>query len=151
MSGIEAWAGTVSICAVISCIIEMAVSDTKLEKTVKFVLGAFMLCAVVIPLGQAVQGIGNIDFEKEYVYEQSEDFNYQKEKILKEQIKALVENILEREGLSDYETEIDMNIDSDNSIKMITARINLSRSDSEKYFFAAEKIRSELGIECVVN
>ena len=57
MESVMQWAGGICISCGIVCIIEMLISDTVLEKTVRYVLGAFMLCAVIVPVGGFIRDI----------------------------------------------------------------------------------------------
>ena len=58
------WATGICVSSAVVCIVEMFITDMALEKTVRYVLGAFMLCSVIVPLGSVIgdfsADIGNV-------------------------------------------------------------------------------------------
>lgn len=150
MNGLSGWALTVSICAVIACIVEMLTSDTKLEKIVRFVLGAFMLCAVLIPLGQTVSEISDINLDNTFTYNTRQDFTEQKVKLLKNEICSLVNTTLSAENIYPQKSEVSMDIDDDMCISMVSVTVVLDRKDADKAVKTADTIKSKLGLECTV-
>ena len=148
MDGLSAWALSVSICAVIACIVEMMTADTKLEKTVRFVLGAFMLCAIIVPVGDMVSEFSGVNFDSKMSYNISEDFNEQKISMLKNEISQLVQTTLSSEQIYPQKVEVNMDISEDNCISMVSVTIMLDKKDKEKAVKVTNTIKSELGLEC---
>lgn len=151
MDGFASWAAVVCICAVIAAIVEMLVSDTALEKNVRLALGAFMLCAVIIPLGGAAEDIkGVFDIGSEE-YSQNgfpEAADQSRLDYVKRQIMMLINERLEENGIRPVKTEVFTDIDDDNSITMITAEITLGHNDARRASLAGRLIKKELGISC---
>ncbi len=149
MDSAEKWALTVSVCAVISCIVEMLSSDTRLEKNVRMTLGLFMLCAVVIPLGGVVTElstdleISDISYETDI----TDDMNSQRISYLERVIKKLVTERLGEKGIVPLNVEVAMDIGSDNSISIITAEITIDKKDAASTSEITALLREELGIE----
>ncbi len=151
MDSVMQWAGGICISCAIVCIMEMLISDTALEKTVRYVLGAFMLCAVIVPVGGF---INDLSFEFGDVREISNDIpkDIENERIeyLKSEIKKLVSKNLEDENIFPKDVCINMDIDEDNCISIITADILLEKGDIHK----SQKIRNisdSLGIGCNIS
>ena len=140
MDGFASWAAAVCICAVIVTISEMLISDTALEKNVRLALGAFMLCAVIIPLGGVVEGIRDgidIDTEELSQADISGGTELCRLDYIKEQVMRLING-----------TEVLTDIDEDNCITMIRAEISLSHNDARRATLAVRLIKKELGISC---
>ena len=151
MDSVTQWAGGICISCVIVCIVEMLISDTALEKTVRYVLGAFMLCAVIVPVGGFLR---EISFELGDIGEISddipEDIENQRIEYLKSEIKKLILKKIEDENIFPKEVRIDMDIDEDNCISIITADILLEKDDIHK----SQKVRNilnDLGIGCNIS
>ena len=54
MDELMKWATGICISSAVVCIVELFITDMALEKTVRYVLGALMLCSVIIPLGNVI-------------------------------------------------------------------------------------------------
>lgn len=150
MNGLSAWALSVSICAVIACVVEMMTADTKLEKTVRFVLGAFMLCAIIIPVGNIVSEFSGVNFDSKMTYDISESFNEQKISMLKDEIATLAESTLSKEQIYPQKVEVSMDISEDNCISMVSVTVVLDKKDREKAAKVTDTIKTGLGLECSI-
>ena len=148
---ISAYAGSLCVGSVICAVLELIVSGTKLQKTVRLVIGAFLLCIVIGPFLSC--DIGNIGDAIE-IPEQS-DFSgaiLQSEKaILKKELSGLIVSTLKSEGITPREVNVTMDIDEDNSISLIRAKIILSRDDTFKCNTVRSVMREKLGIESEVR
>ncbi len=152
MENVYSWAATVTVCSVIACIVEILTSNSSLEKTVRFVLGVFMLCVITVPIMDTVTQIEDIDISTEYEYD--ENSNEMKEaqiKILKSRIKELVEKTLGENDIKPLVTLITIDIDDNSNIKSINASVTLQDADAQAAVNAEKLIRTELGIECNVS
>ncbi len=152
MEGVYSWATAVTVCSVIACIVEILTGNSSLEKTVRFVLGLFMLCVIIAPLINIVTQIGSMDIAPEYEYEE-DDYQIKETeiKILKTRIQQLVEKTLAENDIKPVVTLITINIDEKQSIESIQAAITLQSEDAEMVSAAEELIRNKLGIECSVS
>lgn len=148
MNSFSGWAAAISICAVICTIIEMLISDSKLEKTVRFVLGAFMLCAIILPIGEMISEFSDIDINQTIETDTDERFNEQRQEILEKQIVSLVDSTLAEKNIYPQKTEVSMDIDEDLSISMVSVTVVLEKKDVEKANIVTDTIKTELGLEC---
>ena len=55
MNGIKEWSAILCLAALASCMLEMIIPSGRMEKIMRFVLGGFLLCAMISP-------ISNLDF-----------------------------------------------------------------------------------------
>ncbi len=148
MEGAVQWATGVCLCSAVVCIVEMLLSDTAIEKTVRFVLGAMMLCAVIVPLG-GIAADFSADMESMGVMPQEipESVENQRVAFLKEKLEEMVKENLEEAGIFPVEIGIDMDIDEENSISMITAEVRLEKKQRSSAGKVREIVREKLGIE----
>ena len=139
------------ICAVTVTIAEMLVSDTALEKNIRLFLGAFMLCAVIVPLGGVVSDLRDgtgIVTETAVPDEPGDEIEQNRLGYIRRQIAELINERLAQNGISPLKTEVLTDIDEDGSINIITAELTLDRRDARRAAFAGRLIKNELGIAC---
>ena len=150
MESVSHWALGVCICSVTACIVEILVSDTRLEKNIRLVLGAFMLCAVVLPLGSLVSDITAPDISGEIYSDTSlpEMISGQREEYIGSVLEELIKKKLSDKGITPAEVEVKTDIDDSMSISIITSEITLSRKDSKRAAEVSRFIKNETGIEC---
>lgn len=145
------WAAGICIGSAVVCIVEMFITDMALEKTVRYVLGAFMLCSVIVPIGSIIKDF-SADFGNvaEFSGEIPQEISEQRIEYIESEIKGLVERKLGEENIFPVDTGVNMDIDESNSISMIKADIVLEKKDiySAK---RAKEILGELGIESNVS
>lgn len=148
MESVIQWATGVCLCSGVVCITEMLISDTAIEKTVSFVLGAMMLCAVIVPLGGVV-----LDFSSDMEITANlpetipESVEKQREQFLRESVEELIRKNLEEEKIFPDEIHVDMDIDEEKRITMITAEVTLARQKGDFAGKVRQILREELGIE----
>ena len=151
MDELMKWATGICISSAVVCIVELFITDMALEKTVRYVLGALMLCSVIVPLGSII-GDFQADFGNvvEYSGELPQEISEQRIEYLESEIKKLIENKLGEENIFPVNTEVNMDIDESNCISMIRAEIVLEKKD----IYSAKRVKEiaeELGIECRVS
>lgn len=151
MESVMQWAGGICISCGIVCIIEMLISDTALEKTVRYILGAFMLCAVILPVGGFIKEI-SFDFGDvgEISDEIPQDIENERIEYLKSEIEKLIVKDLKDENIFPKEVCVNMDINEDNCISIITADILLENGDVHR----VQRVRNvldNLGIGCNIS
>ena len=150
MDGISTWALGVSCCAVMTGIAQLLMSDTGMEKIVRFVLGGVLLCAVLLPLKDLVPelvsqvpvldirsgeelGLGMDELEKDFLISE---------------LKELVIDTLKKNGISPKEVDVKMDIGEDRRINIITAEVMLNREDAKSSGDVSCLLKDSLGMEC---
>ncbi|MBQ8133975.1 MAG: stage III sporulation protein AF [Clostridia bacterium] len=151
MEHLYSWALCVTICAVIACLTEMLTSDSKLEKTVRMVLGGFMLCAVIVPLIEAVNTFKEIEPETVPEYSSEENMKNAEINMLKKELMILLNTTLQKKGIEPLSLEISLDTDDSGNIGKISADIVLSSFDADKKLTTEETVQTELGMECNVQ
>ncbi len=153
MSSVASWAVVICIAAVICGVLELLSPSAKMNGILRFVFGGFMLCAIIIPLSDidldlsAVPGAGDMVSSAEAsVAADEKSIDY-----VKSSVAALVEGTLKKIPVTAEEIFIDMDIDKDNCINMITVRLKISDEDIHLTDKIKQTIQEELGLECRIN
>ncbi len=150
MDSISLWALGVCCCAVMTGIAELLISDTGMEKIVRFVLGGVMLCAVLLPLKDLVPEL--IPQKPAFDISAGEAAGLEMEELEKDflagELKELVVDTLKKSGITPKGVKINMDIDDDRRINIITAEVMLSRTDAKSSGDVSRLLRDSLGMEC---
>ncbi len=150
MEGFGQWVITVSVCAVIVSITEILLADSPLLKHARFVMGAFMLCAVLIPLGGVAAGIPEV-FDHGSLQPDAdtpEKLGTLREEYIKGRLESLVTETLVSGGVRPQRVRVGMDIDDTGCINMITAQVDLPAKQADRSSEVSRLIKEDLGIEC---
>lgn len=149
---INSWTMAVCICCVIACLAEMLIPDPKYEKTVRFVLGSLMLCAMIEPLrsitADSVQISDSFDIEYEADTEQMRKTEKQYiEKKLADTVKdKLTEKNIELNSIS-----VNVGYDEENVPVSVSCRAVLAEKDSRNIGTVRKEIAEILGDESIIT
>ncbi len=153
MSSVASWAVVICIAAVICGVLELLSPSTKMNGILRFVFGGFMLCAIIIPLSDidldfsAIPEVGEmVSSAESSIASDEKSIDY-----VKSSIANLVEGTLKKIPVTAEEISIDMDIDEDNCINMITVRLKISAEDMHLTDKVKQTIQEELGLECRIN
>lgn len=135
MNAVQQWATVVCLATLAGAVVELLIPPGKLEQTVRFVLGAFLLCALLNPLFSAVGGI-RLDLQQNNGWSSNQDTNFsqqveeQTEKAMKQQLETLIRQTLEEENLSAGKIEIFMDTDAQGRILITRLTVHLTQEAS---------------------
>lgn len=151
MTAISSWAVVICIAAVICGVLELLTPSSKMNGILRFIFGGFMLCAVIVPLSEIDLDFSTIPPIDEISSSAMEDTSKQSVEYVKNSVAELVKSKLEEIPAEAEEISIDMDIDEDNCINMITVRLKISAEDLQLSEKIRSKITDELGLECLIN
>lgn len=151
MTAISSWAVVICIAAVICGVLELLAPSSRMNGILRFVFGGFMLCAIIIPLSEIDLDLSTIPPVEDITSSMTDSANEQSVDYLKKSIAELVEKNLAEIPVEAKEISIDMDIDEDNCINMITVRLKISAKDLHLSQEIENKISGELGLECLIN
>ncbi|HHZ05690.1 MAG TPA: hypothetical protein GX401_02705 [Clostridiales bacterium] len=151
MDNVAQWATVICIAAVVCMLFELLSPNGNMEKIMRFVLGLFMLCAIVIPLTQMVFNI-NIDLSQidSNSINQSEvidKVNSQSVDIGKETVISLVKQCLAEQNAEAKKIEVSMDKKEDNSISIVLVTVYLDDIYKEDIVNIKTKLQDKLGID----
>lgn len=151
MTAISSWAVVICIAAVICGVLELLAPSSKMNGILRFVFGGFMLCAIIVPLSEIDLDLSTVPQVEDVTSSMTDSANEQSVDYLKKSITELVEKNLSEIPVEAEEISIDMDIDEDNCINMITVRLKISAKDLYLSQKIENKISGELGLECLIN
>lgn len=132
--------------------IELMSPSGKMEKMVKFVLGVFMIYALIVPLKGATAKF-NLNLKSaQYGLSSntrgfSEKVSEQAKKVAEDNIRRQVEKLLEKKGISAKKIDIFMDTKEDNCISIIKMRVYLESRDKNKTSQVGQLIEEKLKIK----
>lgn len=155
MTAIREWATILALAALAGAMLELLAPSGAMEKMVRFVLGAFMICAVLTPLAGTVAKI-SFDFPtggaaEEELSEFQRQADEQALAIAAGNIKYLAAEALEEEGVIPEKIEIFMDTSDKGSISFIRIIVCLSADDAEKKQDVAALLEEKLGLETEIR
>ncbi len=148
---IGSWALGVSACAIAVCLVELLISDTALEKTVRTTLGVVMLCAVLLPLGGLLPELSSLVSLPEQAPKDSglpETLSQQREDMLNRELSELMADTLKKEGITPVKIQVQTKVDENNCLSVTKAEVTLSGGDARRSAEISRLIKKELGIDC---
>lgn len=120
MSGLNTVALTVCCASLICALVSNFVTDGSMKKVLNLILGAFIICCLIMPVKAAVSGI-NSEYGNSAEYPQlsaTDDEAYNKRVVgqTEENLEQTLEAILSQNGITPKDTEIILSVRDDNSI-----------------------------------
>ena len=142
MDNVKTFAVTLCLCCIACSIISLLCSDTRMKKVVSLVMGAFIVCSLLLPLFsltalsaddfRITTDSTGLDIDSEESY---------KKAVLDETAKNLViaaDDLLKQEEIRAKNIELAIKLSEDDSIYISKIYIYINKADEQK----AEKIKS---------
>lgn len=149
MSAITSWATAVCIVAVICSLYDMLIPDGNTSKMLDFVLGMFLIVAILIPFVNIVKSeplnFKNIEFN-------SKDFTMSTENedliidVGKSTVEKIISDSLKEKNISYKKIVIDMDSSNGNSIDIIRAKIYIENSYRNQIIDIQNIVKEKTGI-----
>ncbi len=114
---------------IIAYIVDLLLTNTKLQKAVRYVLSTITLLIIVTPISSLIKGDGfnaNIDFNYQPVID-DKYLNYVMEKKF-EILSSNAEKILEEKGVANAKVDIEGSVNEKGEVNIEMVKINLSES-----------------------
>ena len=137
MNGIGAVALTVCCASLICTLVSNFVTDASIKRVLNLVLGAFVICSLIIPVRAAVKG-----FDSDYVEIISgaeaaatvdeAAYNRQIISVTRENLENTLNAILNQNGIYPDKTEVILSVKSGNSIIISQVRIYIDEGCTQQ-------------------
>ena len=153
MSSITAWATIICLCAVSASVLNMMTPSGNMNKIFKYILGVFLICAVIIPISQFSLDDFEIDediFDEDIGTYDSDRLYDIKNEYMADSVVALIDRTLQKISVKPLETEIFMDNSDEQSISITKAVITISAEDAKSKQAITELIKNDLGIDAEV-
>lgn len=145
MNAITSWAASVCIVAVICAIYDMLVPEGNTSKMLNFVLGMFLIVAILIPFVNIVKSeplnFKNIEFNSEE-FTLSEENNNLTLAVGKSTVEKIISDSLKEKDIIYKKIVVDMDSSNGNSIDIIRAKIYVE-SDYRNQIIDIQRIVQE--------
>ena len=155
MDAVASWAIAICICAAAGLLLELMAPSGSMDKILRFVLGAFMLCAVLFPAGNMVQGINrqiqSIDFDSSTNTQFSKEVEEQSQQVAKASVISLVDACMEKTGAKAEKIELTMDSDEDGRISIILVTVSIKPEYKEQQLKIKTAIEEELGLDTKIK
>lgn len=153
MDNISQWATVICIAAVVCVLFELLSPKGSMEKMLRFVLGLFMLCAIILPITQGAFTF-HFDFSPQESFEQKSDFEQQTEEQIKElgkeSVSTLTQQCMNKMNVEAKKIEISMDTKQDNSISIVMVTVTIDPKDKDQKIKIRDTLKKELGLEVQV-
>ena len=150
MSAITSWASIVCLSAVVGAMLQLLSPSGKMEKMVRFVFGAFMICALLTPF---MGTMGKISFDlqvgsstKEQITEFSQQVDDQISMAAAENIRSLVQEVLTSQHATAQKIDVFMDTGDNSSISIIKIAITLDREEKSRANTLKKAVEEKLGL-----
>lgn len=156
MNGVIQWATVVCLAAVVGAMVELVTPSGRMEKMVRFVLGAFMICAIITPLtGTAFKITFDFSATSSQNQEAMDSFQQQLDQqtlqVAAGNIKALAQEALQEEGITPQKIEVFMDTSDKDSISITNLMVSLDQSEEGSRVKARQILESKLGLPTEVT
>lgn len=149
----KGFAASICFSAIVCAILELLVPSGKLEKTVKFVFGAFMVFAMVIPICNIANKI-NFNFKRYGEIKVESKFKRKVDKQMKKAINDKIENVVKEffkeKGIEIIKVEAFTDTNEDNSISINKVRIYMKKGDEILLKQIKKQVEKKLGVKAEV-
>ncbi len=153
MDALKSWAISVIISAVAGSVISLLMQKGSMEKTMRAVIGVFMVSAVCMPLaqinfsseaGQAFLPVNTVENNADDIKEYMLD-------VCKNAVESAVDSVAKEMGVSDYKVIADVSCDENGCIIIheITVEIESGNMDSKDAFETV--LNQKLGVPVSVR
>lgn len=149
----KCFAASICFSAIACSILELLLPSGKLEKTVNFVFGAFMVCALIIPIFNVVSKI-NLNFKQYGELKIENKFKRKVDKQVKDAVnkktETLIRESLKEKGIEIIKVEVFTDTNEDNSISINKVRIYIKKGDEIISKQIRKQVEKKLGIKTEV-
>lgn len=153
MSQVQQWAGALCILILISAIIQYIIPSGVMERSMRLVLGGFVVLGLILPITDLVKNADwDISIPENPAVEEActEQANERILALAQNNVEALIAETLQEMHIHAKKIAVKMDSDEDNCIVIEKAWIVLELSDAERLAETEEKIWSVLGIRAEV-
>ena len=154
MSGVREWATVICLAALSAAMLQSLMPNGSMERMAKFVIGAFIICALISPISQVAPHISTIlRTEGRSTQENTmlnSTVNHQFEDAARQSITNLVQSELKQMGIFCKNVQVIMDTDADGSISISKVIVTLDREEASGRAGVSSTLEKTLGIQTEV-
>lgn len=149
MSAISSWAASVCTVAIICALFDMLVPQGNTTKMLNFILGTFLVVAIVIPFVDIIQSGAfntddiNFDDSNYTLVEQNEDLTLE---VGKKTVEKIIAKVLQEKNIEYRKIVINMDSSTNSSIDIIRAEIYINNTSRNRLTEIQSIVKKQTGI-----
>lgn len=149
MNIISSWAASVCIVSIICALFDMLVPEGNTTKMLNFVLGTFLVVAIVIPFVDIVKfgsfKVDDIKFDDSNytLTQQNDDLTLE---VGKSTIERIITKVLQQKNIAYKKIIINMDSSTNKSIDIIRAEIHINSTDRNRLVEIQSIVKEQTGI-----
>lgn len=154
MNGIREWSTVVCLAALAAAMLQSMIPNGSMERMAKFVIGAFVICAMIVPISRAlpqirfslnqssarIQNSGRLSSEVEKQYREA----------ARQSITGLVNSELGRMGIKCKNVQVFMDTDENGSISISKVIVTIAKESAAGRAGISSALQKTLGIQTEV-
>lgn len=154
MSGVREWASVICMAALAASLLQYLLPGGSMERVARMVLGAFVICSVLIPLQKTLPQLSPDLSQAASGVRQNEEFRDTVDAQVQEAARGGIETIVRGElyklGAECENVAVMMDTNEDGSISIIKVVVNLGRADAGRAGEVKAVLEKVLGLETEV-
>ena len=154
MSEVREWTAVICLAAIVAAVVQSMVPNGSMERMAKFVIGAFVLCAMILPITKLMPSLKlqldrNTQAAKPNTQLES-TVNRQYSSAVQQSVTNLVAAELSRMGIKCKNVEVVINTNQNGSISITKVIVTLDDKNAADRQKAAEALEKALGLKMEV-
>ena len=154
MSGVKEWATVICLAALSAAMLQSLMPNGPMERMAKFVIGAFILCALIAPISKAVPQI-RVGMESENSSAAENDalsstVDQQLQDAAQQSITTLVRSELKQMGINCKNVQVKMDTKEDGSISINKVIVTVDGKTVPGHAGLSSALGKKLGIQTEV-
>ncbi len=154
MSGVREWSTAICMAALVAAMLQSLVPNGSMERMVKFVIGAFIICAIIVPLTKIVPQI-SVTLQESATSQDNSQFKGTVEKQLSTAAQDSITNLVVAElnnmNIKCKNVNVIMDTNEDGSISINKVVVILAKGYGEDSQKASAHLEKTLGIKMEVT
>jgi hypothetical protein len=154
MSGVKEWATVICLAALSAAMLQSLVPNGSMERMAKFVIGAFIICALIAPISKAAPQVrAGLKTENRPVKENqnlNSTVNRQFKDAAKQSITGLIHSECKRMGINCKNVQVIMDTDENGSISINKVIVTIDGRTASGRAGVSSALEKTLGIQTEV-
>lgn len=156
MSGIREWSSVIVLAALAAGILQYLMPTGSMEKVTRLVIGAFVICSILLPVGRLTQQFDVQTFaqgsDAAVPNQQYQDtVNQQTMEAAQSSVRTIVIAALSEKGIQCKNVTLSMDTNEDGRISITKVFVSLDQKESGKLQETKKLLEQELGLTTEVT
>lgn len=154
MSGVREWATVICLAALSAAMLQSLMPNGAMERMAKFVIGAFVICAIIAPVSKAIPQIQEGLEARSRPVEENDHLNStvnrQYQDAARQSITGLVQSELKQMGINCKNVQVIMDTKENGSISINKIIVTIDGKTASEHTDVSSALEKALGIQTEV-